>query len=201
MSNSNVQVPLSTLNSKIKSRFHLYCILSRKYKLPEFSSRAITSNYLKSYLLAPCPVFRIERTEFHPPFIIHRHVNATEVLNTIEKELKKKNFPPTGLDEEKLPDFDWLVGVYFHLSPKDDYQLFPRTIKQADTVTRTISEELIVLSFKKASFFKKKFSSLIVFRLAVLIQEEDVKKHGRSMFQLQEEEKKKLSNRKTSKKG
>lgn len=149
----NAEVSLSILNSKIKSRFHLYCILSKKYRLPDFTSRAITSSYLKAYLMNPCPVFRIPRNEFHPPFIVQRHVNAMEVLAAIEKELKKKNMSPTGLNEEKLPDFEWLIGVYFHLSPNDEYKIFPKTIKQENLVTRTIDKEFEDIHFFFLFFF------------------------------------------------
>lgn len=141
MSQIASQVPLATLNSKIKSRFHLYCLLSQKYKLPEFSSRAITANYLKSYMYYPCPIFRILRTEFHPPFIVTRHINATDLWRHVEELLKIKGERPTGLDEEKLPDFEWLVGVYFYLSPDDVYGLFPRTKKKENLVERTIDPE------------------------------------------------------------
>ena len=114
----STELSISALNSKVKSRFHLYCLLSQKYKLPTFTSRAITTNYLKAYVLTPCPIFRILRTDFHPPFVVTRHVNATEIWKHIFGLLNRMGLPPLGLDEEKLLDFEWLVGVYFYLSPQ-----------------------------------------------------------------------------------
>ena len=141
MSEPPSEVTLALLNSKIKSRFHLYCLLSQKYKLPSFTSRAITTNYLKSYIMFPCPIFRILRNEFHPPFIVTKHINATDLWKNVEKLLRQKNKPPTGLDEDKLPDFEWLVGVYFHLSPNDELNLFPKIQKHENLVSRNIDPE------------------------------------------------------------
>lgn len=141
MDQATAELSLATLNSKVKSRFHLYCLLSQKYKLPTFTSRAITSNYLKAYVLNPCPIFRILRNEFHPPFVVTRHVSATEVWKAIEELLKKKKMPPLGLDDDKLPDFEWLIGVYFHLSPNDEYRLFPKTKKRESLVSVNLDPE------------------------------------------------------------
>ena len=135
------EVSLAFLNSKIKSRFHLYSLLSQKYKLPEFSSRAITAHYLKSYLEFPSPVFRILRKDYHPPFIVTKHINAVELWKAVERLLSAQALPPTGFDEDKLPDFEWLVGVYFHLSPNDEFKLFPRSKKNENEVSRTIDPE------------------------------------------------------------
>ena len=135
------ELSLSVLNSKVKSRFHLYCLLSQKYKLPTFTSRAITSNYLKAYVMNPCQIFRMPRNEFHPPFIVTHHVNATEVWRVVCELLKKKKLPPLGLDEDKLPDFEWLVGVYFYLSPNDEHNLFPKAKKKENRISLTIDPE------------------------------------------------------------
>lgn len=184
-------VTLSALNAKFKSRFDLYGFLSQKYKLPNYNSRAITTSYLKAYLKNPCPIFRITRDKFTPPFIITRHVNAAEVLAAIEKELKKQHLPPTGLNEQKLPDFEWLIGVYFHLSPNDDQKIFPKTIKQENLVTRTIDPESedFLFFFLYYFFFFLQQIFLNIFRMAKLLEEVEPKKRGRSIFQLLEEEK------------
>lgn len=135
------EVPLATLSSLFKSRQHAYNFLSQIYILPEFESKAITKDYLISYFKDPCPIFRLARDQFHPHFIVTRHVTAAEILNVIEKELKKTNKRPTGLSEDKLPDFQWLVEVYFHLCPLDEHKLFPKTIKQEKITKRTIDPQ------------------------------------------------------------
>ena len=132
---------LATVNSRVKSRFHLYGLLSQIYQLPAFDSKAITSNYLKAYIVTPCPIFRIKRTNYHPPFIVSKHVTAGEILETIEKILRAKGLPPTGLDNDKVPDVEWLIGVYFHLCPKDDHKLFPKSIKPEAEITVAVDPE------------------------------------------------------------
>lgn len=138
---STIPLTIAQLNSKVKSRFHLYSILSQTYRLPAFTSKAITSNYLKAYLKSPCPIFRIRRNDFHPPFIVTKHVTGREILNTIEKILKDKKMPSTGLDAEKLPDLEWLLGVYFYLSPEDKHKLFPKSIKPEASTTLLVDPE------------------------------------------------------------
>ena len=193
MEQPSAELSLATLNSKVKSRFHLYCLLSRKFKLPTFSSRAITSNYLKAYVMNPSPIFRILRTDFHPPFVVTRHVSASEVMKTIEKLLTQKKMPQLGLDEDKLPDFEWLIGVYFFLSPNDEYNLFPRTKKKESLVQVNLDPEYYFLFFllsKLPLTFSFKIYSTI--SIAKFFEEEEPKKRGRNLFKLDEEQKQEM---------
>ena len=132
---------LATVNSRVKSRFHLYGLLSQIYQLPAFDSKAISSNYLKAYIVTPCPIFRIKRVDYHPPFIVSKHVTAGEILETIERILRAKKLPPTGLDNDKLPDVEWLIGVYYYLCPQDDHKLFPKSIKPETEITVVVDPE------------------------------------------------------------
>jgi hypothetical protein len=135
------ELSIANINSKVKSRFHLYCILSQIYRLPSFTSKAITVTYLKAYLNSPCQIFRLKRKDFHPPFIVTKHCNAKEILRAIEMTLQLKQLPPIGLDAEKLPDIEWLLGIYFFLSPGDEYNLFPKSIKPETTVAISVDSE------------------------------------------------------------
>ena len=135
------ELSIANINSKVKSRFHLYSILSQIYRLPCFTSKAITTTYLKAYLSCPCQIFRIKRSDFHPPFIVTKHCNAREILRAVEITLEARHLPPTGLDAEKLPDIEWLLGVYFFLIPQDEYRLFPKSIKPESTVALSIDPE------------------------------------------------------------
>lgn len=147
MNPSNSQeLSLSVINSRVKSRFHLYSLLSQIYQLPSFDSKAITSAYLKAYIMNPCPIFRIKRTEFHPPYIVTRHVTAQEILDGIEKLLKARKISATGLDKTKLPDVEWLLGVYFFLSPVDELRLFPKSIKPESEISFNVDPEYYFLS-------------------------------------------------------
>ena len=135
------ELSIANINSKVKSRFHLYSILSQIYRLPCFTSKAITTTYLKAYLSCPCQIFRIKRSDFHPPFIVTKHCNAREILRAIEITFEARHLPPTGLDAEKLPDIEWLLGVYFFHIPQDEYRLFPKSIKPESTVALSIDPE------------------------------------------------------------
>lgn len=141
MQKNSVSLPLAQLNSKVKSRHHLYSLLSRKYKLPAFTSKAINTAYLYACCVSPCPIFRIRNEDYHPHFVVTKHVNAKEILDTIEELLREKHLPVSGFDAERLPDLDWLINVYFFLSPKDERGLFPKSIKPASQVTLSIDSE------------------------------------------------------------
>ena len=136
-----IELSIANISSKIKSRFHLYSLLSQIYRLPCFTSKAITTTYIKAYLNFPCQIFRIKRTDFHPPFIVTKHCNSKEILTAIEEILAKNNFAPTGLDQDKMPDVEWLVGVYFFVTPSDQYQLFPKSIRPESTVGLALDPE------------------------------------------------------------
>lgn len=128
-SNSAI-IPLWEVKSKIKTRKDLYVFISQIYRLPCFNSKAITVEYLQAYLKYPCPIFRIMRENFHPPYISAKHgLTGIDLLLEIEKLLEEKKQCPTGLDKAHIPDIEWLLGVYFFLSPNDELKLFPRSIR------------------------------------------------------------------------
>ncbi len=133
------QVPLHFLKSKIGRKEDLYNKLSQLYWLPSFNSKAITNNYLKQYVLEPCSIFRLERKHYNPPHIPHKHVNCIQILEAIEGLLVQNKYPPTGFDEEHLPDLDWLIAVYFYLSPTDEKRLFPKSIKPENSILVNIN--------------------------------------------------------------
>ena len=138
---NSVEVPLLFLKTKVGKKLDFYAKLSKLYQLPAFNSKAITSDYLKSYIFSPCLIFRMQRENFNPPYVLIKHVNATDILEKIEILLRTKNKPPTGIDPLKLPDTKWLIGVYFFLSPTDKFGLFPKTIKPEADVKIEIDPE------------------------------------------------------------
>ena len=118
-------VSLAKVKSLFPNRKESYKIISRIYRLPDYTSKAITKNYLKNLIIEPCPVFRIEHKDFHPPFVPSKHVTALEILEAIELLLKQKKYPPTGFDYLTLPDIPWLIGVYFFYHQKTKWGYFP----------------------------------------------------------------------------
>ena len=106
MNPSNIDpksISLWEMKNKIKSREHFYALLSRIYRLPALSSKALSVDYMKQYLKEPCSIFRIKRSDFNPPYIPVKHVLAREMFEA--------------------------TGVYFFLTPTDDEKLFPKSIK------------------------------------------------------------------------
>ena len=119
----------------------MYEKLSQLYKLPALNSKAITIEYLLYHCVEPCSIFRMPRDKFIPPYISTRHVTSLDILEKIEELLKSKNLPESGIDPEKLPDFEWIVGVYFYLDPNDKAGLFKKIIKHETEVVLTINPE------------------------------------------------------------
>ncbi len=145
--NTKCQVELHFLKSKIGRKQDFYNKLSQLYWLPAINSKALTNHYLKQYIYVPCPVFRLERKNYCPPHIPHKHVNSQYILETIEVLLAQKKYPPTGFDEDHLPDLDWLIAVYFFLSPNDEKNLFPKSIKPEKSVLVDIDPKYFSSSF------------------------------------------------------
>jgi len=81
-------ISLSAVQRIFTSRFDTYQVISQVYKLPDFTSRAITSNYLKALINEPWSLFRIEVKDFHPRYIPTKHVTSIEIIQWIE-ELSK----------------------------------------------------------------------------------------------------------------
>jgi len=131
------------LRDKCKKNLDLYEIISTKYKLPSLSSRAIARNYLKSCMLEPCPVFRIQNKDFRPIYVRVRHSTAAELYDAIEELLKRKNLPPLGFNKKQMADLDWLTTVYFYLCPEDDYELFPKRIGPGAHASFNIDPDLV----------------------------------------------------------
>jgi len=132
---------LQNIKNKIKSKKHLYEFISQVYQLPSLHCKANTIPYLKSYLSDPCPFFRILRTNFHPPYLSVKHFTVPELLSKVEQLLVRKGEKPTGMSSTKLPDMEWLLGVYHFLSPNDEMNMFPRSIKPESQVQLKLDPE------------------------------------------------------------
>ena len=64
--NLSTQVSLQFLKPKIGEKRDLYNKTSRLYYLPSLTCNRVTKNYLKSYILDPCPIFRLIRKDYNP---------------------------------------------------------------------------------------------------------------------------------------
>jgi len=112
---------LSQAKRIFTSRYETYQIISEIYKLPDYSSKAISKSYLKVCLQKPCHIFRIDNKDFHAHFVVVKHITAQEILGIIETCLKSKGLLPTGLNSITLPNIEWLISVYFFfLFPNDE---------------------------------------------------------------------------------
>ncbi len=93
------------------------------------------------------PCFQIRKEKLLSSSHFHKHVNSQYILETIEVLLAQKKYPPTGFDEDHLPDLDWLIAVYFFLSPNDEKNLFPKSIKPEKSVLVDIDPKYFSSSF------------------------------------------------------
>jgi len=142
MNNNEVsQITLQNLKSKIKTKDHLYGFLSQIYRLPSLTCKGVTVNYLKAYLELSCPVFRIYRKDFHPPYVAVKHFTISEIFLHVEELLKMKKEKPTGMTLTNLPDMEWILGVYHFLSPSDEMNLFPRSVRPESQIQLKIDPE------------------------------------------------------------
>ena len=64
--NPSEEVTLQFLKSKIGNKKDFYNKLSTLYWMPAFNSKVMTKEYMKSYIMEPCPIFRLERKNYNP---------------------------------------------------------------------------------------------------------------------------------------
>lgn len=141
MDQNPFQFQLSALNARIGSKLDLYNILSKKYHLPCYNSRALSKRYLSLYLANPCPIFRFEKVNAKPIFVISYKTSAGQLLIIIEKVLRERKLNPTGMTKECPPDLAWLTDLYFYLCPKDEFSLFGHILKSDKEPSLLINPE------------------------------------------------------------
>ena len=135
------EITLQNLKNKLKSKAQLYEFLSSMYQLPSFNSKAISPPYLKAYLISPIKVVRMLRNDYHPPYLEVKHFTVKDILSKIKELLQRQGKKPTGLTVQKPLDTEWLIGVYHFLSPNDEMNLFPKSIKPETQIHLKIDPE------------------------------------------------------------
>ena len=126
MNPSNIDpksISLWEMKNKIKSREHFYALLSKIYRLPALSSKALFVEYMKEYLKNIDQSSELREVTL---ILLVIHVLAREVFEAIERLLKASNKPPLGTNILHIPDFEWLTGVYFFRTPTENEKLFQK---------------------------------------------------------------------------
>jgi hypothetical protein len=99
-----MQSTAAELSVKIKTKEHLYEVLSKIYYLPAFSSKAITKEYLTKYCLKQIPIFIVKRVDIiHHNFRVKKH-SSMDLLEILDGILKAQELPLSGCDIYTLPD-------------------------------------------------------------------------------------------------
>lgn len=131
MENKKADKNIQKINIKVGSRSSLYNFLARKYFLPELNCGAVSKKYIIEILKKNCKYFRVKRTEISPVYLPLRLKTVAELLEVVEKILKDKNLPPTGLPPDSSVNLSWIESVLFYLDPKNVY-FHPETAQDTE---------------------------------------------------------------------
>ena len=129
------------LSIKIKNKAQFYDILSKIFYLPNFNSRAITKDYLYKYLPKEPQIFTIKRlglTQHH--FRFNRYC-ALELLEILNKMLKDKGKPPSGIEANALPNVEWLMNAILYLDNTDPFELLQAKKEEKVEYKLEVSQE------------------------------------------------------------
>jgi len=136
-----MEITLSEAAKSIKTKGHFYNILSRLYYLPDFSSKAITKDYLLKYTFEPIPIFVMKKeTVIHHHFEFRKY-SSLELLELLEELLRANNKKPTGLSIFNLPDQEWLKNAILNVDSSDPYELLKKKGGDEDNFTIQVNEE------------------------------------------------------------
>ncbi len=134
-----MQSSCKELSIKIKNKSQLYDVLSKVYYLPELSSRAATTDYLRKYTDKEPQILMLKRKEITR----HHYRYALELLELLENMLKIEKKYRTGIEAHALPNIDWLMDAILHLDPSDPHQLLQPKKEEMTTYQLEVNEELI----------------------------------------------------------
>ena len=139
---SSKKYGLSELNSKLQDVDGNYALISRVKYLRKRSSKAITRNYLNAILTDDkvwTPDASTVRHQFH-----YQGIGAEELLKILEAEVFKLG-KTTFLNDETLPDMDWLKNCLLLLLKEDKMSFLTRVPKNF----RLKPEESLIITQKK----------------------------------------------------
>ena len=118
-----MQANSTDLGVKVKSMLQLYNILAKDYYLPDFSSKAITKDYLLKYCAQTISIFTIKKVEvIHHNYRIRKY-SSIELFKLLQDTLKTKDLPNVGLEIPNIPDQGWLKNVLLFLDKEDPHGL------------------------------------------------------------------------------
>ena len=115
----------------IKNTGHLYDILSKAYYLPNLNCRCITKEYLLEYIKKEIVIFTLKKEK-----VVHHHFRKSqrtcyELLEILEKLIKSKDLPPTGIQPDQPPNKEWLLNAILHVDPNDPEKLLAPQVNES----------------------------------------------------------------------
>jgi hypothetical protein len=144
MSNQK-SITIKEINEKLGGKKDIYNKLNEKFYLPKLSSKGVTSEYLKKYIIAGNSILKLQRTEMDfsalPKF--PGKVNLDEIMVKFNEFLKSKSKPPLGFEEGYNPNVKWLIRAIRHCDPHDEMKLFEKKENVEDSLIRIVDKEYI----------------------------------------------------------
>jgi hypothetical protein len=174
---------ITSLNEILKSKKEIYDILSEKYFLPNYQSKAINKDYLKKYMIQGTAILKIERSTMKNVYIakMRQGLSINEILEKFDAFLHQKSLPPTGFTPGCNPDTEWLLKIIKLADPEDTMGIFSASLPFESTITRELDPRFSFSFYKYLYFFSFK----------ELLANSNVKrKSGRGFFGLTDEEQK-----------
>ncbi|KAM3147139.1 hypothetical protein pb186bvf_000855 [Paramecium bursaria] len=134
---------MNQLTGSIKSMW--YALELKGFYLPEFSSSAITAQYLWKVLNNKC--FNIIKDDVNQGTLL-KHATKISLLDEISKLVKVD----MAIDEKNMPDKRWLINILFSI--KSDHTLFRKPFE--DSQMLVTKEQILLLRELDTSLFRGK---------------------------------------------
>ena len=107
------EISLSSLNKLLGSVQNFYmALVDQGWSLPKFNRNCITFQYLWNVFMGSC--FRIKRSELKKGFLFKK-ISKKELFETLNLVI-----PNLGFSNEKIPEKEWLIDVFFTIQPEND---------------------------------------------------------------------------------
>lgn len=121
-----------------KKKKDVYYGLAAVYYLPEFSSKAMSKEYLAEISKTDSNYLKVKNDEINPIKLEFRKLGAGDLILRLDQLLLAKGLKVTGIDSAHLPNIQWLANICRWADPNDDLKLFKRKIPLEATIKRQI---------------------------------------------------------------
>jgi hypothetical protein len=138
-----MNIPITEINSLIKTKEQLHQILNEIYFLPNLTSNAIDLAFLQKLISSNDQVLRIFRKDMKNLAILttRKSFNGEELLAKLDSFLIRARLPPTGFTLGSHPNISWILATLLHLDPEDSCQVFGKFVSLDSTIHRNVDPE------------------------------------------------------------